>query len=75
MSILKFFFFKQKKTALVAKKRLKIILKEQRKSLKEPIYFPKLKNELLTIISKYTNINPNMIKIKYKIINKKIFFF
>ncbi|CUR53190.1 cell division topological specificity factor MinE [Buchnera aphidicola] len=64
MSILNFFLSKQKKTASVAKKRLQIIIAEQKKYDQEPDYFPKLKNELLHVISKYVNITPDMVKIQ-----------
>ncbi|VFP81503.1 cell division topological specificity factor MinE [Buchnera aphidicola] len=73
MIILDLFSSKRKYTANLAKKRLQIIIKKQKKNLKEPDYFPQLKNDLLLVISKYIKIKPNEILIQIEKNNKDIF--
>lgn len=64
MSLLDFFLSRNKNTANIAKERLQIIIAEQRKYKNEPDYFPKLKQEILSVISKYVNIEPNMVSVQ-----------
>lgn len=64
MALLDFFLSRNKNTAHVAKERLQIIVAEQRKFQNEPDYFPQLKNEILSVICKYVNIDPNMVTIQ-----------
>jgi cell division topological specificity factor len=65
MSILSFLLGEKKKTASVAKERLQIILAHERsgRSAAEPDYLPALQRDLVAVISKYVNINPNDIKV------------
>lgn len=64
MALLDFFLLRKKNTANIAKERLQIIIAKQNKNFNEPNYFPKLKSELLIVISKYMKITPEMITIQ-----------
>ncbi|ACL30132.1 cell division topological specificity factor MinE [Buchnera aphidicola str. APS (Acyrthosiphon pisum)] len=64
MALLDFFLSRNKNTANVAKERLQIIVAEQRKYNNEPDYFPQLKREILSVICKYVNIEPNMVTVQ-----------
>ncbi|HMI77053.1 MAG TPA: cell division topological specificity factor MinE [Buchnera sp. (in: enterobacteria)] len=72
MAVLDFFLVRKNRTANFAKKRLQIIIAEQRKNNNEPDYIFYLKKDILKVISKYTNISPNMINIKLDKIEKNI---
>jgi len=56
----------EKKTALVAKERLQIILAHERagRSPSTPEYLPALKAELLEVIGKYVHLDPDQIKVQ-----------
>jgi cell division topological specificity factor len=63
-SFLSFLLGEKKKTASVAKERLQIILAHERSgSNHKPDYLPALQRDLIAVISKYININPNDIKV------------
>ena len=66
MSLLSFLLGEKKKTASVAKERLQIILAHERsgRSGGKPDYLPALQKELMAVISKYVDINPNDIKVQ-----------
>ncbi|QJC37651.1 cell division topological specificity factor MinE [Enterobacteriaceae endosymbiont of Donacia bicoloricornis] len=65
MNFINFFLSKKKKTANIAKKRLQIIISEEsKKGYVYPYYIVQLKQEILKVISKYVEINPNMINIE-----------
>jgi cell division topological specificity factor len=66
MSFLSFLLGEKKQTASVAKERLQIILAHERsgRSAAEPDYLPALQRELVAVICKYVNINPNDIKVQ-----------
>ncbi|QIQ41913.1 MAG: cell division topological specificity factor MinE [Buchnera aphidicola (Microlophium carnosum)] len=72
MALLDFFLSRNKNTANVAKERLQIIVAEQRRYNHEPDYFPKLKSEILSVICKYVNIEPNMITVQLEQKNEDI---
>ncbi|QFQ32153.1 cell division topological specificity factor MinE [Buchnera aphidicola] len=72
MALLDFFLSRKKNTAHVAKERLQIIVAERRKFQNEPDYFPQLKREILSVICKYVNIDPNMVTIQLEQKNKDI---
>ena len=55
MSILD--YFKPKKTASKARDRLKIIIAQERSQAGQPDYLPVMKQEILKVIEKYTNIS------------------
>ena len=63
-SFLSFFLGEKKKTASVAKERLQIILAHERSSRSpRPDYLPALQKELIAVIAKYIQIDPNDIKV------------
>lgn len=64
-SFLSFLLGEKKKTANVAKERLQIILAHERGAGRghQPDYLPSLQRDLIAVISKYININPNDIKV------------
>lgn len=64
MSFLSFLLGQKKTSAVVAKERLQIILAHERSGRgASPDYLPQLQQELLAVISKYVNINPEDIKV------------
>lgn len=65
MSFLSFLLGEKKKTASVAKERLQIILAHERTGNRnhQPDYLPQLQRDLVAVISKYIQINPNDIKV------------
>ena len=64
MSFLSFLLGEKKKTAAVAKERLQIILAHERSGRGDsPDYLPQLQQELVAVISKYVQINPEDIKV------------
>ncbi|MDO9217316.1 MAG: cell division topological specificity factor MinE [Lacisediminimonas sp.] len=64
-SFLSFLLGAQKISASVAHERLHIVLAHERsgRSSHEPDYLPALQRDLIAVISKYININPNDIKV------------
>lgn len=63
MSFLSYFLGNRKKSAVVAKERLQIILAHERGgSGGAPDYLPALKEELLAVIEKYVDIKRDQIK-------------
>ena len=63
-SFLSFLLGEKKQTASVAKERLQIILALERSSgSHQPDYLPALQRDLIAVISKYININPDDIKV------------
>ncbi|MFC1751262.1 cell division topological specificity factor MinE [Pseudomonadota bacterium] len=65
MAILDYLLRKKKKpTASVAKERLQIILAHENGNHSGPDYLPELKQELLQVISKYTHIDLDEIKVQ-----------
>jgi len=64
MSFLSFLLGQKKTSAVVAKERLQIILAHERTGRgASPDYLPQLQQELVAVISKYVNINPDDIKV------------
>ncbi|WP_343191974.1 cell division topological specificity factor MinE [Buchnera aphidicola (Formosaphis micheliae)] len=72
MFILDLFLVRKNNTANLAKERLKIILTKNNRHLNEPDYFIALKKDVLTVIRKYVQINPDMVKIKFDKIEKNL---
>jgi cell division topological specificity factor len=63
-SFLSFFLGEKKKTANVAKERLQIILAHERSGRgHQPDYLPALQRDLIAVIAKYIDINPDDIKV------------
>ena len=63
MALLSFLFPPTAKTASQAKERLQIIIARERSGRSGPDFLPALHKELIAVISKYTNVNPDDIKI------------
>ena len=66
MSFFSFLLGEKKKTASVAKERLQIILAHERSGRNPgvPDYLPALQRDLIAVISKYVQINPEDIKVQ-----------
>lgn len=64
MELLDFFLSRKKTTANIAKERLQIIVAERRRGDNEPHYLPQLKRDLLEVISKYVQIDPEMLSVQ-----------
>src|SRR5205823_12851167 len=63
MPLLSFLFPKEKKSASAAKERLQIIIARERTGRGGPDFLPALHRELIEVISKYTKVNAEDIKI------------
>jgi cell division topological specificity factor len=64
MSLLSFFFKDEKKSsATSARERLQIIIAHEHHLNSGPEFLPALHRELIGVISKYVNINPEDVKI------------
>jgi cell division topological specificity factor len=66
MSFLGRLFGERKKTAAIAKNRLAILIAHERApNSARTDYIPAMKDELLQVISKYVNVNPDAINIQF----------
>lgn len=63
MALLSFLFNTKPKSAVTAKERLQIIIARERNGHDGPDFLPALHKELIAVISKYTKVNPDDIKI------------
>ena len=63
MPLLSFLFPKTQKSATAAKERLQIIIARERGGRSGPDFLPALHRELIEVISKYTKVNADDIKI------------
>jgi cell division topological specificity factor len=63
MALLSFLFDSKPKSASAAKERLQIIIARERNLANGPDFMPALHRELIAVISKYTRVNPDDIKI------------
>ena len=63
MGILDFFKSKPNNTANVAKERLRIIVAQERAQRGSPDYLPTLRREILEVIKKYVNVDPDAVLI------------
>lgn len=57
------FFKRQPKSANIAKERLRIIVAQERSARGGPDYLPLLRRELLEVIRKYVNVDPEAIMV------------
>ncbi len=64
MALLDFFLSRKKATANIAKERLQIIVAERRRGDSEPHYLPQLKSDILAVICKYVQIDPEMVTVQ-----------
>ncbi len=58
------FLSRKKSTANIAKERLQIIVAERRRSDAEPHYLPQLRKDILEVICKYVQIDPEMVTVQ-----------
>ena len=63
MALLSFLFNTKPKTANTAKERLQIIIARERTGRDGYDFLPALREELIAVISKYTKVNPEDIKV------------
>ncbi|WP_374517979.1 cell division topological specificity factor MinE [Undibacterium squillarum] len=63
MALLSFLFNSKPKTANTAKERLQIIIARERIGRDGYDFLPALREELIAVISKYTKVNPDDIKV------------
>ncbi|GAA0332004.1 cell division topological specificity factor MinE [Morganella psychrotolerans] len=66
MALLDFFLSRKKPTANIAKERLQIIVAERRRGDSEPNYLPELKRDLLAVICKYVQVDPEMLSVQFE---------
>lgn len=65
MSLLKFFGLPAgRKSARIARERLQIVVSHQRNEEGDADFLPKLRHELLTVISKYVNVDKDQINVQ-----------
>ena len=64
MALLDFFLSRKKTTANIAKERLQIIVAERRRGDSEPHYLPQLKRDILEVICRYVQIDPEMVSVQ-----------
>ncbi|MBC3932340.1 MULTISPECIES: cell division topological specificity factor MinE [Undibacterium] len=63
MALLSFLFNSKPKTANMAKERLQIIIARERTERDGYDFLPALREELIAVISKYTKVSPEDIKV------------
>ncbi|QAU33478.1 cell division topological specificity factor MinE [Janthinobacterium sp. 17J80-10] len=63
MALLSFLFNTKPKSAAAAKERLQIIIAHERNDRDAPDFLPALRKELIAVISKYTKVSQDDIKI------------
>lgn len=63
MALLSFLFESKPKSAVAAKERLQIIIAHERSDRNGPDFLPALRQELIAVISKYTKVSQDDIKI------------
>ncbi|MBX9899782.1 MAG: cell division topological specificity factor MinE [Burkholderiaceae bacterium] len=63
MALLDFLFKKEPKSANAAKERLQIIIARERTNREGYDFLPALREELIAVISKYTKVNPDDIRV------------
>lgn len=64
MGLLDYFRATRPKSANVAKRRLEILVAQDRRTQGEPSYLANLQKELLAVIRKYVNVNDDAISIQ-----------
>ncbi|MEK9497020.1 cell division topological specificity factor MinE [Photorhabdus sp. P32] len=66
MALLDFFLSRKKTTANIAKERLQIIVAERRRGDSEPAYLPEMKRDILAVICKYIQVDPDMLSVQFE---------
>lgn len=59
-------YLKRKKSANIAKGRLQIIIAQQRGEANTPDYLPLLRQEILEVVTKYTKVDINAVKVDFQ---------
>lgn len=59
-------YLKRKKSANIAKGRLQIIIAQQRGETNSPDYLPMLRQEILEVVTKYTKVDINAVKVDFQ---------
>jgi len=65
MNLLDYFRTSRKGTAAVAKERLQILVAQERTLRSGPDFLPMLKQELLAVIAKYVQIDPDQVQVSF----------
>ena len=65
MSLMDYFRSSRKGTAAVAKERLQILVAQERTLRSGPDFLPMLKQELLAVIAKYVQIDPDQVQVSF----------
>jgi len=55
---------RKKTSAAIAKERLQIIISHERTQQNDPDYLLKLQKEILDVVAKYVEIDPNQVKVQ-----------
>ena len=63
MSLLSMLFGTKPKTAQMAKERLQLIIARERDGATSPDFLPDLQRDLIAVISKYVQVNPDDIRV------------
>ena len=63
MTILDYFLKRRKKSAVVAKERLQIILARENAEKGSPDYLPALKKDILKVVEKYVSVDYSQIQV------------
>ena len=63
MSLMEYFRTSRPKSASIAKERLQILVAHERSARNQPDYLAALQKDLLEVIRKYVNIDPDAIKV------------
>ncbi|AFH95862.1 TPA: cell division topological specificity factor MinE [Providencia stuartii] len=66
MALLDFFLSRKKSTANIAKERLQIIVAERRRGDSEPPYLADMKRDILQVICKYVQVDPEMLSVQFE---------
>ena len=66
MALLDFFLSRKETTANIAKERLQIIVAERRRGDSEPAYLADMKRDILQVICKYVQVDPEMLSVQFE---------
>ncbi len=66
MGLLDLFRATRKGSASVAKERLQILVAHDRAARNSPSYLPKLQKEILDVIRKYVEVDPDAVSVNYE---------
>ena len=66
MALLDFFLSRKKPTVNIAKERLQIIVAERRRGDSEPPYLADMKRDILQVICKYVQVDPDMLSVQFE---------